>query len=409
MTLNLDRSRSTPRYSNPMLGSGSPDSAHHRSTALSRILVLGALVALSGCSTVNELLQGERLDYKTNVKTNVNRLEIPPGLDTLPRDDRFALPERSPGSTTLSGFNQQRGNTPSTAPMLATVPDARIERAGSQRWLVVNKSPEELWPLVKDFWQDMGFLINIEAQDIGVLETEWAENRAKIPQDFIRAAIGRLIDNVYSTAERDKFRTRLERLPNGSAEIYISHRGMIEVYSARDEDQTVWQPRPSDPELEAEFLRRLLIRFGVESARAGAIMSAAAQPSRAVIAKLPAGASVVVVEESFDRAWRRVGLALDRVGFTVVDRDRSQGIFFVRYVDPEAEKRAPQRGFLGRLFSFGSSSDARDASLQAVQYRIVVKEGANNATQVMVQTRDGGPESSSVGTRILNLLQEQLK
>jgi len=369
-------------------------------------LMAAALLTVAGCGSVNALLEGDKLDYVSGSKSNANPLEIPPGLSTLPRDDRFAVPERN-STATLSSYNLQRGtNAPATvSPMLPTVPDARLERAGSQRWLVVNKTPEEIWPVIKDFWQDMGFLVNIESQETGILETDWAENRAKIPQDFIRNTVGRLLDSIFSTGERDKFRTRLERVGPNSTEIYLSHRGMVELANAAG-DSTAWQPRPSDPELEADFLRRLLLRFGVESERARSVVALAAEPARAQLVKAANGAGHVRVDESFDRAWRRVGLALDRVGFTVEDRDRTQGVYFVRYVDPEADNKSKGGGLLTRLFGFGGNTAA---ARQAVQYRIAVKEQGANVTHVSVQTREGAPETTDVGPRILNLLQEQLK
>lgn len=377
-----------------------------RTARARRLALLGAAVLMAGCSSMGNLLEGDRLDYKSEAKSPVSSLEIPPGLSTLPREERFNIPQRA-ATATLSGYNLQRTSTVPTAasPMLPTVPDARLERAGAQRWLVVNKTPEEIWPIVKDFWQDMGFLIKIESQETGVLETDWAENRAKIPQDFLRNAIGRVFDGLYSTGERDKFRTRLERGTAGT-EIYLSHRGMIEQINARA-DSTVWQPRLSDPELEAEFLRRLLVRFGVEEQRARAVVVNTPEAIKARLVRSGTAAGYVEVDEGFDRAWRRVGLALDRVGFTVEDRDRTQGLYFVRYVDPADDEKSKNPGFFSRLFTFGK--DSGDAAKQAAQYRVAVKGQGPNSTQVTVQDRSGAPEGSDIGRRILALLQEQLK
>ena len=377
--------------------------AAHRGLRLALLAPL--LLALAACSSMNSLLEGERLDYKSEAKPSINALEVPPGLSTLPRDDRFNIPQRT-GSATLSGYNlqQQRpGNAAAQSPMLPSVPNARLERAGNQRWLVVNKRPEEIWPVIKDFWQDMGFLINIESPETGVMETDWAENRAKIPDGIVRRTLGSVFDQLFSTGERDKFRVRLERTQAGT-EIYLSHRGMVEEVNAR-QDSTIWQVRPSDPELEAEFLRRLLLRFGVEEERAKAVVNSTPEAPKARLVRTGNGPGVVQVDEGFDRAWRRVGLALDRVGFTVEDRDRTQGLYFVRYVDPEEDNKNKQPGFFARIFSFGSS----DKAAQAAQYRIAVKGQSDNASQVSVLNRDGSPETSEVGSRILNLMQEQLR
>src|SRR6185369_14954873 len=216
--------------------------------------------------------------------------------------------------------------------------DVRIERAGMQRWLVVNRSADVLWNPVREFWQENGFLLAMDQSNLGIMETDWAENRAKIPQDFIRSTIGKALDSLYSTSERDRFRTRLERSPSGGTEIYISHRGMKEVYINEGKEQTMWQPRPPDPELEAEFLRRLMVKLGVSQEQSKALVAAGVPKTTSRVATV-GNTPVVQIDEGFDRAWRRVGLTLDRTGFTVEARDRAQGTYFVRYVEPNADRK----------------------------------------------------------------------
>jgi outer membrane protein assembly factor BamC len=239
------------------------------------------------------------------------------------------------------------------------------------------------------------------------METDWAENRAKIPEGFLRNTLGKALDSFYSTGERDKFRTRLERGPDGTTEIYISHRGAQEVLAGLEKERTVWTPRPADPELEAEFLSRLLTRLGVENTKAKAAVASAApiEQPRAKLASASTG-GVVAVDEPFERAWRRVGLALDRVGFTVEDRDRTKGVYYVRYVDQnqDANGKAVEKGFLSRMFT--SSKD--DKAKTAQRYQIAVKS-ATVGSQVSVLNSEGGPETSQTGNRILSLLTEQLK
>lgn len=367
-----------------------------------------ALASLMGCSSIGSMLDGNRIDYKSAGKAPT--LEVPPDLTQLQRENRYAIPETNRGMATASGYNLQQNARPANSTVIApnATPEARIERAGNQRWLVVKQSPEELWPQIKDFWQDSGFLINVELPQAGLMETDWAENRAKIPDDFIRNTLGKVLDSLYSTGERDKFRTRLERAPDGSTEIYISHRGVQEELVGQEKEGTVWTPRPADPELEAEFLARLMTRLGVENAQAKAtVANAQSQPARAKLVKGNSG-GYVEVGEGFDRAWRRVGLALDRVGFTVEDRDRSQGLYFVRYVDQAMDaqsKSASDKGFFSKLFSFGSDDDKAKG---AQRYRVEVK-GNGTVSQVAVLNNEGRPEASKTADRILSLLNEQLK
>ncbi|HRP97170.1 MAG TPA: outer membrane protein assembly factor BamC [Rhodocyclaceae bacterium] len=369
--------------------------------------VLALAVGLAGCSST--ALEGRKVDYKS--ARQVSPLEIPPDLTAPPRTDRFAVPDDgSRGVATFSGYASERAAQPATGTtrdVLAAVDSMRIERAGTQRWLVVSGSAEALWPEIKDFWQELGFIVNIDRPEIGVMETDWAEDRARIPQDFIRSTLGRVIDGLYSTAERDKFRTRLEEGKEaGTVEVFISHRGMIEVYASEQQDRTVWQPRPADPELEAEMLRRLMVRLGAEEERAEEMIAAAPQSERATL-RTTDGRAQLALDESFDRAWRRVGLALDRTGFTVEDRDRAQGLFFVRYIDPDADVRSQRsEGILSRLVFWRDRDEPVAAG--GAEYRIRVAE-AGNATIVSVLTREGGEDTSQTARRILGLLHQQLR
>jgi outer membrane protein assembly factor BamC len=375
------------------------------------------IVLMAGCSITQTLQDQSKIDYKSATKRPTGSLELPPDLATPRSDDRFNIPERA-ADRTLSAYQRgqasEKGSTDGR--VLAPVAGAHLERSGTQRWLVADMPPDKLFPLIREFWQESGFVIQTELREAGILETDWAENRAKVPQDFIRDTIGKVFDNLYSTGERDKFRTRLEPGPNGT-EIYISHRGMVETLTNDRRDSTsstatIWQPRPSDPELEAEFLQRLLVKLGSEQQKPPETTAAAKGPDPAERAHLvngdANGGGLVEISEGFDRAWRRVGLALDRGGFTVEDRDRSQGVYFVRYIDPDIEALAGGKpGFFARIFS---SSDKSPASSR--QYRVKVA-GTGPVTQVSVQGRDGQSVSSDADrktvVKILALLHDQLK
>ena len=311
------------------------------------LLVCAAPVLIAGCS--GSLLPTKRIEYKSASTSRLPPLEVPPDLTAPTRDDRYAVPDVSPkGTATFSAYAGERAGQAraSTAQeVLPQVDKIHIERSGTQRWLVVPGSPDKVWPTIKEFWQDLGFIVNIEQPESGILETDWAENRAKLPQDVIRGTLGKVFDSLYSTPERDKFRTRLEQGGEpGTTEIYISHRGMYEIYVNEGRTETRWQPRPPDPELEAEMLGRLMVRLGMEEERAKTMVASVGnKDDRARLVQAKDGSGVLQVQEPFDRAWRRVGLALDRVGFTVEDRDRSQGLFFVRYVDPEIDVQTRSR------------------------------------------------------------------
>jgi outer membrane protein assembly factor BamC len=364
------------------------------------------MVGVAGCKSVPFL--DNKIEYKS-AKT-LPSLEVPPDLTAPSADERYAVPDVTPqGTATFSAYSKDRTSQPEpgSTNLLPAQVEARIERAGSQRWLVAQGAPEQLWPVVRDFWQDVGFIIKEELPEAGVMETDWAENRAKIPEGGIRKLLGKVIDSVYSTPERDKFRTRLERgVAPGTTEIYISHRGMYEIYVTEGQDRTMWQPRPADPELEAEMLRRLMVRLGVQEERAKTVFANKPNTDRARLVKGFEGGGSLALDEGFDRAWRRVGLALDRVGFTVEDRDRSQGLYFVRYVDPELDSRTEAKGLLSKLIFWDTTPP--DPKSKSDRYRIQVKD-AEEGSRIDVLTKEGAPARSQTASRILALLHEQLK
>jgi outer membrane protein assembly factor BamC len=358
-----------------------------------KLIVKFGLVAVAAALSACSVLDADKVDYKSAQKGS--SLDVPPDLTQLSRDSRYVVPG-GPVSASSFAIGQSVPNLPTAA---TAVGDVRVERAGNQRWLVVNRPADQLWGPVRDFWQENGFLLAMDQPNIGIMETDWAENRAKIPQDIIRNTLGKVLDSLYSTSERDKFRTRLERSPTGGTEIYISHRGMTEVYSNSQKDQTVWQPRAGDPELEAEFLRRLMVRLGVPQAQAQAAAAVSSDRPGSRVTSVN-NQPVVVMEEPFDRAWRRVGLALDRTGFTVEDRDRSQGTYFVRYVPPNPDKKDP--GFFGKLFS------RAEAAEQPLKYRINLKTEGQTTT-VSVLNTNGAPASPQNAQRIVQVIADDLK
>ena len=211
---------------------------------------------LSGCSWFSD---SSSCDYKSAGK--LPPLEVPPDLTSPQRDNRYAVPETARSSATLSGYEAERREpgraaraAPGAAAVLPDVERMKVERDGSQRWLVVQEPPEKLWPLIKEFWQESGFLIKTEVPEAGVMETDWAENRARVSAGVVRDLLTKALDTFYSSAERDKYRTRLDRTADGKGtEIYISHRGMQEIYvTTRDPvsgapGDSRWQPRARIP------------------------------------------------------------------------------------------------------------------------------------------------------------------
>lgn len=356
-----------------------------------KLALLGLPLALVACST----LDGDKVDYKA--ATKAPSLSIPPDLTQLPRDTRY----NTPGSTvSATGFQNAAQNSAQNT-VASNFASMRVEGQGPQRWLVVDQPPEKLWPLIRSFWEETGFKLPLEDAQLGIMETDWNENRGKLPQDFIRRTVGKYLDNLYSTGELDKYRTRLERNATGGTEIYISHRGLVETFKDDQRIKTAWQPRPAEPDLEYEMLRRLMIKLGAPAQQARALIDTAVLARRTARLDTRDGHPVVLISEGFDRAWRRVGLTLDRTGFTVEDRDRSQGVYFVRYVEPR-KPGEEEPGFFARMFS----STPKDKTPQ--KYRITVR-GQGDSSTVSVLNAEGAPELSDNAQRILQVITDDLR
>lgn len=366
-------------------------------------LMMLSLVTL-GLAACKSVTTNDTVDYKSAGAVRGPNLAYPPDLITAQADRRYIVQD---GTATMSEYNaainksvQMRKN------VMTGIPGMRIARDGERRWLVVEKPAAELYPQIKDFWQENGFLLVVDSPSTGIMETDWAENRAKVPQDFIRSTIGKAIDSIYDTGERDKYKTRLEVSKPGETEIYITQRGALEVCTTDSTGaciSTIWTTRPNDPELEAIFLARLMERLGMTQEQAKAQVAVPLGPKTPKAKLVQEGVNTAHIEMAagFDRAWRDTGLALDRSNFTVEDRNRAKGIYYVRYVNPK--DLGDTKGFFTNLFS---SKD--DSSLKAKKYQVVVKSTSENTASVYVQNADGQPENTPAGLQLLTLLTEQL-
>jgi len=369
---------------------------------LAGIVALVALaLALAGCESLTNVAPTKRIDYKST--STAPALELPPDLTTPRYDDRYQV-------TTATGLAAAGANKGTKSEFLPQTADAKIVRAGNERWLVVKATPEQAWNTCREFWQEQGFVLAQENPQVGIMQTDFAENRAEIPADFLRRTVGKYLDVFFSTYRQDQFKTRIERgAEPGTVEIYISHRGMEQVPTGKIDNSSpaafAWAVMPPNPSLEAEMLTRLMTKFGTpEPAARAAVVQAAIAPEKARIDKNADGSFKLTVDDQFDRTWRRVGLALDRAGFTVIDRDRSRGVYFVRYGDPDALKaKADNAGLLQKLQFW--KSDEKD---KPEQYQIVVAEAQQNSV-VVVQDPGGAPDRTPTSEKILALLKDQLK
>ena len=341
------------------------------------IAALTASFVLSACSSIST---GAKIDYKSQVKGSP--LEVPPGLSDYDKSKQFDLSSGVRASTIAN-------STPTQAvagDLLISAKDMHIEKSGDAYWLVVNRPAEQVWPVLQEFWEDNGFTVRTSSAKLGTLETDWAENRALLPQTGLRKLLGKALDGVYETGMRDMFKTRIERTNNGT-EIYISHRGMEEVYDSSSKDTTVWQPRMTDPQLEAEFLRRLMMKLGTNEKDAKVALQNSVNNSKGAVIS----GDKLIVSDNMDNTWRRIGLSLDRAGLSVVDRNFSSRIY---YVQPSPDDRGLFRKSFGKLNE---------------TYQVKFKELSANQVEVSFNDKQGNPVSDSALNKVLKNLQKALK
>lgn len=377
-------------------------------------LSVGTVLA-SGCSgTLEDVFPDRQPSYKSS--RSAPPLEIPPDLTSSAVRDSLPVPGVD---ATYSQYASDAGSVgaQSGPEVLPEIEDARIERSGGQRWLVVSVAPEDVWPRLREFWIDQGFSLDSEEPDVGIMETNWAEKHEALPAGAITRALNRLSDALYGVAFRDRYRTRVERGSEpGATEIYISHRGAEQEvvgdetpYAQREGlGKRVWQPRPSDPELEAEMLARLMIFLGADEERAETLVAGSdVSEPRARLVIEDGRATALAIDEDFSRAWRRTGLALDRAGFAVEDRDRSRGLFFVRYAGgAEGREEGEGKGWLSSL-KFWGNDDGEKQGEDAYVVRVIGDTPA--AARVVVLDGDGERDTSPAVSRILTALHEQLE
>jgi outer membrane protein assembly factor BamC len=372
-----------------------------RMRAVSRLgLSLILLTGMAACTWLDKTFPDKTQEYKRAKPTQ--SLEIPPDLTTTPTTDALVVPS---GPATLSGYTSARQSLENKGgeTVLPSQEALQFERDDDRAWLVIQGDPQTVWPAAREFWIENGFFIVTENPTLGTLQTDWVENRAAIPQDPIRRIISRIYENAYSSAYRDRYRMRLERGEKpGTTELYITHQGVEEiVVSGQEEGTTKWGPRPPDPGMESEMLKRMMVYLGVKPEKAEhAVTEAAPKAARAELVQQGSGQATLVMHDDFEKSWRNVGIVLDRVGFAVEDRDRLQGLYYVRYSDPLKNQKSG--GFLSKL-AFWS-----DKEQKVEHYQIKLSDDGAD-TRVVVLDAQGKPETSVTAVRILNVLYDELK
>lgn len=338
-------------------------------------VVCFTLIACSGGTS------NERIDYE-GART-LPPLDVPPDLSTPVDTGAENIPE-------VNSVATEQGRK------LLSGKGIRIERDGSTRWLVIDASTAKLWPQLRQFWSTIGLQLAKDEPKLGIIETAWGENRADAPGGFIADMVKKVFKNAYAADTRDKYRMRLEPISRHRTELFITHYGMKNVVVGEMEGfaETAWQPRPSDPELENEVLNRLVLFLGGDKSVANAALSSKPKQDTQSAIK----GSTLMIQENFSRSWRLVGLALDRIGLVVEDRNRSEGLYYISRV--ESLQAAQDKGWLSSLFSGEGDADGK-------QWRLQIS--GKESTTVRVLDENGKPVDDKLAVPLLQRLQESLR
>jgi len=346
-------------------------------------------VAISACSTSPT----QKIDYRSS--SSLSPLEIPPDLTKLPSDS-------SESADTYSAYAAERQTAKiGTSTLLPDFKNIQINRDGDIRWLRIKANKNELWADIKNFLGDIGLVIKSENPATGVIETDWAENRADFQE---KGFLGKLLAGFHDTGQRDKYRIRLEEdSQSGWYDVYVAHQGLVEKVVASDESgfgQTSWVRRPSDPGLEAEMLRLLMVYLGVDDKTANALMASGIRKARAVLENdSQSGTSYILVKSSLIRTQRRLETTLDRLGAQTTSSEDDGKLVTFTYLLPEEEK-INSSGFFSRLFQGGKK--------KAGTYRIKL-QSSGEETELRLVDKSGKPDTSSRAKELLGILFDKLK
>jgi outer membrane protein assembly factor BamC len=353
------------------------------------------MFSLSGCNMFGS-------KPESSPATTRAALEIPPDLARPAGDDLAAVP---PGGT--AAYSDYTAKTPAAASTAVAPADAkatpavpassnvRLERDGSQRWLVVQQAPDQVMERVRGHLASRNLELAIDDPKSGIFETKWEKRKVKLGTN----ALTRAFASLQSTGLRDKFRIRVEPgREAGTSEVYVSHLGLEEVLTGNIDSGpgSTWQPRATDLQAEAEFLSALMTSFGMSE-----------QVAKDQVGKAATGSAVKVKDglllqqQDMDQAWRRVGQALDRSAFAIEDRDRARGVYYV--YDRSAAGAAKKNTLFGGWLTLGESTEVIEERLQ------VALTAAEGGIGLKVLNVKGERPESKNGERLLEYLQQQLQ
>ena len=365
---------------------------------MKNLMIIGSVLFLSsGCSTVDNLTDTTNgINYKNN--NSIKTLEFPPDLTTPKFDVAFTLP--ASGIVRASKINSKSVDRYSGRDLevLTSSKNMRIGSSGTVRWLDVDAPANSLWPKLRDFWRSLGVNITKDEPRIGIMLTEWAENRAGLPKDWLRQALGKVLQGTFDAGTRDQYRIRVEKIETNKTRIYLTHKGSEKIVT---ETGVGWELRPPKHELEAEMLNRLhaFLQGDKYTATKNTNESDATQTSSLATLVTEDKRPILQVHESYKKAWARTGVMLERMGLSVESRKQSKGIYGVVYNGDEAIES--KGGFFSNLFK-----GKQTFLTKGTAYQIHIRD-AGRLTEVKAMDEEGKPLTADQAKKILARIKQE--
>ncbi|KAA0445823.1 MAG: outer membrane protein assembly factor BamC [Candidatus Thioglobus sp.] len=317
------------------------------------------------------ILGKKNIQYYSN-KT-VSSLKIPPDLTKPNSENAFKISEyvQDVKEDIVDFSNNESKNN--VANILQNT-NVKLKRLGQIRWIIVDKKPDEVWNLAKSFFKSHGFAIKKADKNIGVMETDFLENRQEIPDEsvgFIRSMLKKAFKARYALPTIDKYRVRIEPADNDKTEVYFTLKSMKEVITdaGGDTENTIWQVRDKDELLETEMLYRFMVYLGSDRAKAKVQITKSQDEKKTNVKLLDGVGGYSKLQFSLSRyeTWEYVGWALDQMDIDIGDKDIKEGSFYINVAKDK------DKGILSRIFG-------KDAIKKS--YQIIVKQISSNSTDV---------------------------
>jgi len=312
-------------------------------------------IFLSGCFSNEEVKPSEKElgNLKINYYSNksVTSLEIPPDLTSPEMQNAFRLSEFV--SDVKENYVDFSNDSQDKVKVLTNPVGIIVKKYGQMRWLEIDKSPEEVWILAREFLKSQGFSLEKDNKKTGILETNFLENRPDIPETslgFIRSLLGRALDQQYTFASVDKYRIRIEPLENSTkTSLFLSLTSLEEMIDPRIDDpqrygETAWKYREKDLILETEMLYRLMVYLGGDDAKAKILEAKDEKNVNATVMDSINGYAKLVFNLDTLDTWNRMSWAIDQNNIDIEDKDIKEKAFYIVSV------RTADKGIMSRLF-----------------------------------------------------------